>query len=89
MNNEKLHQDQCNLIHSIYCMKNADYGNSFEDSLDEFGLLPAVILINNKINRLKQLTKQEAKVNESIVDTFTDIANYAIITLCWLQKEGK
>lgn len=77
-------------LKEIYEKKNADYGNSFEDSLNEFGTLPTVIRLNEKVNRLKSLCvgKQQVK-DESIEDTLKDIANYCIITLKWLKNKNE
>lgn len=74
-------------LNEIYEKKNADYGNSFENSLNKFGVLPTVIRLNEKVNRLKSLCigKQQVK-DESIEDTLKDIANYAIITVKWLKN---
>lgn len=73
--------------------KNSDYGNSFYESLDEFGTLPAQIRLTEKLNRIKQLLKShETHVNdESLVDTLLDLSNYAIMTAAWLncKKEQK
>lgn len=73
----------------LYERKNQDYGDSFSQSLDEFGLIAGVIRLNDKMNRVKALTKkgtQQVK-DESIKDTLKDLANYSIMTLMWL--EGK
>ena len=37
--------------------KNADYGNSFESSLEEYGLIAALIRMEDKIGRLRTLIK--------------------------------
>lgn len=73
---------------NIFERKNHDYGNSFEQSLNEFGLGASAIRLNDKMNRLKSLTKQSALVkDESIKDTLMDMANYAIMTIIWLDKQ--
>lgn len=70
-----------------YESKNHDYGNSFELSLDEFGLIASVVRLNDKMNRIKSLIKKEAKVkDESTKDTLLDMANYAILTIMWMNK---
>lgn len=75
---------------NIYAAKNADYGNSFEDSCNEFGIVAAIVRMNDKMNRLKTLSKKENKVkDESILDTLTDLANYAILTRMWLEDNPK
>ena len=75
---------------SLQEKKNKDYGNSFEQTLDEFGLIAGVIRLNDKMNRVKQLCKsqkQEVK-DEKIEDTLIDLANYAIMTLSWLKNNN-
>lgn len=69
--------------------KNHDYGNSFEQSLNEEGLAASRIRIGDKWNRFKNLSKGiNAHVsNESLQDTLLDMANYAIMTLVWLSKQ--
>lgn len=70
-----------------YAAKNHDYGNSFEESLDEFGLVASVVRLGDKMNRIKSLVKKEAQVkDESIKDTLLDMANYAIMTVMWMNK---
>lgn len=71
-----------------YAVKNHDYGNSFEQSLDKFGLLAAVVRMGDKMNRIESLSKKEAEVkDESIKDTLLDLANYAIMTVMWLNRK--
>lgn len=70
-----------------YAAKNHDYGNSFDNSLDKFGLIAAVVRMGDKMNRLESLTKKEAMVkDESVKDTLLDLANYAIMTVMWLNN---
>lgn len=72
-----------------YTKKNADYGGSFDKSMNEFGLISAVIRMSDKIERLKSLVKQDAKVKEeSIEDTLYDLASYAVMTLINLKKNN-
>ena len=66
--------------------KNADYGNSFESSLEEYGLIAALIRMDDKMGRLRTLIKSEAKVkDESISDTLRDLSNYALIASVWFD----
>lgn len=76
-----------NGLTELYERKNADYGNSFAKSYEEFGLTSPVIRLSDKVERLKTLSKQEAKVkDESIQDTVMDIAVYAMLTLMELMN---
>lgn len=69
-----------------YEAKNADYGNSFDKSLDEFGLVASLVRMTDKLNRAKQLSWQDARVDESMRDTLMDLANYAVMTVRWLDE---
>lgn len=78
-------------MYQTYLKKNADYGNSFDQSLDEFGLTAAVVRMQDKLNRLKKLSRnfEEAPevADESVGDTLLDLANYAILTVKWLKND--
>lgn len=75
---------------NTYRAKNHDYGNSFEQSLDKFGLVASVVRLGDKMNRIESLTKKEAQVkDESIKDTLLDMANYAIMTVMWMDNKYK
>lgn len=58
--------------------KQQDYGSG---NISAFGTVGVVIRMSDKFERIKNLFKNKRKrtVNESILDSFTDIANYAII----------
>ena len=43
-------------LRDTYIAKNADYGNSFEKSIDEFGVISAIVRMSDKMERLKSLT---------------------------------
>lgn len=78
-----------NQMTDLYARKNRDYGDSFTKSMDKFGLVVAAIRIGDKANRLQSLIEKggaEVK-DESIADTFIDLACYSIMTLMWM--EGK
>ena len=83
-------EDITKSMSSIFRKKNHDYGNSFEQSLNEEGLAASRIRMGDKWNRFKQLSKGvQAQVNdESLRDTLIDMANYAIMTVMWLDKQS-
>jgi hypothetical protein len=74
----------CRDLMALHARKNKDYGNAADASYREFGLVSYVIRLNDKMNRLKSLTKpgveQEVK-SESIEDTLMDLAAYAIMAI--------
>ena len=80
-------KDVLNEMNVLYEKKNADYGDSFSKTFDEFGLTSSAVRLNDKMERFKKLIKQEAQVkDESIKDTLLDLANYAVLTLVEMSK---
>ena len=76
----------------IYARKNHDYGNSFGQSINEFGPIAGVVRISDKFNRLKTLIKNKDSQrvsDESIIDTLTDMANYCIMLRMELEDDPK
>lgn len=68
--------------------KNHDYGNSFEKSLDTFGLVAGIVRMGDKFERLVSLndpSKDAQIASESLVDTLEDLSNYAAMAACWLK----
>ena len=79
-NKVRHHASICEELNEIYARKNHDYGDSFGKGYAEYGMVMAVIRLEDKLNRLKSLFKAEALVkDESINDTLMDLANYAIM----------
>ena len=77
-------EQMCNL----YIKKNHDYGDSFSQSCDEFGLISPAIRLTDKLNRFKSLISKDSLVtDESVEDTLLDLANYSIMTLMWMRKQ--
>jgi hypothetical protein len=69
--------------------KNADYGSSFDQTLNEFGLVASATRMSDKFNRFKSLMRcgSSARVeDEKIEDTLMDLAAYAIMTVEWIKK---
>jgi hypothetical protein len=81
------HQDVLNELHEIYTKKNADYGNSFSEQFNKYGLVSSLIRLEDKLRRLENLSKHTRQVeDETITDTLLDLANYAIMTVMVLKK---
>lgn len=86
-NNTEFHKDILEEIHSTYRKKNADYGDSFNKSLEKYGLISASIRMNDKFERFDSLIVNEQRVaDENIDDTLLDLANYAIMTAMWIRQ---
>lgn len=71
--------------------KNSDYGSSFDDGIDRFGLVSAAVRISDKANRFASLAdgKSAQVKTESLRDTLMDLANYAVMTVMRLDQDKK
>ncbi len=88
MNKIERHQEICERLMKIYAAKNKDYGDSFGEGFQEYGLIMPSIRLDDKLRRYKQLIKQEAEVkDEGIIDTLLDMANYCIMTVIELENK--
>lgn len=87
MDKVEIHAAICDEIKALYARKNHDYGDSFGKSFEKEGFAAARIRMGDKMNRIDTLTRGEkAQVqDESIRDTFLDLANYAIMTLVEME----
>lgn len=74
----------------LYERKNKDYGNSFDKTLNEFGIVAGLIRLNDKMNRIKSIYNKDVSVkDESLEDTLIDLANYAVMTLMWINNKNE
>lgn len=91
--NENIEEDYYSVVgrmKDIYAAKNADYGNSFEMTLDKYGIIGAIIRMQDKMNRIDGYywkPEEDKKVDESLIDTLEDLGNYAIMTSVWLRNQ--
>ena len=87
--NVQIHGEICQELTETYEKKNADYGNSFENSLDKHGMIAGIVRMDDKMSRLISLnSKNEQQVmDESMRDTLMDLANYAIMSVMWLDEQ--
>ncbi len=81
MNNE--FQKYCDSLAKTLKEKNIRYGNSTRDTFDKYGLTSYLIRLEDKMNRLRTLVQNEDldQLDESIEDTFTDLAGYCMLAL--------
>lgn len=72
--------------------KNDDYGDSFSRSVDKFGIIAAVVRLEDKFNRLENLTanggKEKVK-DESLADTALDISGYGLLLSKYLKEHER
>lgn len=84
------HAIVCQELTETYKKKNADYGNSFANSLDKHGLIAGIIRMDDKMSRLISLNskKEQQVMDESLRDTLMDLANYAIMSVMWMDDKS-
>ena len=77
-----------NEMGDTFAIKNKNYGNSFEISLDKYGNIAALTRISDKFNRFETLTLASDKgtADESIIDTLIDMANYCVMTAVYMKN---
>lgn len=90
MDIQKRIQEETDDLAALLIRKNTDYGSSFSKRFQKYGLLSAVIRLEDKFERLENLANgNEALVkDEKLEDTISDIAGYAILTLIELKRKS-
>lgn len=75
-------------MRDVFIQKNSDYGNSFSETIQEFGFVPAVARINDKLKRVKNMVKgNDMNIkDESMRDNLMDIAVYSVLTIMELDN---
>ena len=95
---EKQHQQKVNVfeditveLRNLYDAKNRDYGDSFGQSFQKWGLPMSCIRLGDKLNRLESFAQKKDMYvsDESVEDTLRDLANYTIMTLVELRMAKK
>lgn len=89
MDNLEQHKILLQQIHDTYIKKNHDYGDSFSRSFKKYGLVAAMVRMEDKWNRLDNMASgAEQKVaDETIRDTLLDLAGYCVMTTMELDRE--
>ena len=84
-------KDYTDHLAEILQEKNTAYGDSFSQSVDDYGLKVIGIRLSDKYNRIKHLVNNgELKENdESLADTLLDMAGYSILGLKYLKEHKK
>ena len=68
--------------------KNHDYDNSFDKTMEKYGDTAYFLRIEDKLNRLINLSKKQAKVSdENVEDTLKDIIGYTLLMLNYKNKK--
>ena len=70
----------------LFAKKNKDYGDSFA----QFGPIGVIVRMQDKINRLANITKTNITLveSESLRDTLIDLHNYSAMAIMLLDKKN-
>ena len=79
-----------NEMHDTFVLKNKNYGNSFEVSLNKYGMIAALTRISDKFNRAENLilTGSTGTNDETLIDTLLDMATYCVMTAVYMKNGG-
>ena len=88
--NEKDVRDTLQNMGDVFAIKNKNYGNSVEVSLDKYGLIASLTRISDKFNRFENLVLNgdRGTDDEVMEDTLIDMANYCVMTAVYLINSG-
>lgn len=82
------YQETLNQMADTFYLKNERYGDSFTQTMDDYGLVTSIIRITDKFNRLTTLYKNKNLDvdDEPIIDTMLDMANYLAMTVAYIKS---
>lgn len=91
MDNLQQHKQLLQQIHDTYVKKNHDYGDSFSRSFKKYGLVAAMVRMEDKWNRLDNMAlgAEQKVADETIRDTLLDLAGYCVMTTMELDREKR
>lgn len=78
----------CDELKKLLIEKNKMYGNSFYETLHEYGNSLVCVRIEDKLNRLKQIIlkgQKDEQTDERVIDTAMDLAGYAILSKIFFE----
>lgn len=81
-------KEQFEIMLKTFAVKNKKYGNSFEISIDKYGIIAALTRLSDKFNRIENLilSGDSGTDDESVVDTLIDMANYCVMTATYMKN---
>lgn len=86
---EKEINELCKHLSDTLIKKNHDYGDSVYKQFKRFGDLSMLMRLTDKTLRIETLIEKEGRVEESLMDTYLDIAGYAIMGIINHTREGE
>lgn len=83
--------EACKELARVLKEKNKKYGDSFSKTADEYGNTVLLLRIQDKLNRLKKLLilkENFSGLEESVEDTFLDLAGYAVLSSIYIKNKN-
>lgn len=75
----------------ILKQKNKAYGNSFDKTMDKWGMTPLGIRLDDKIGRIDNMLQEGilSENGESLLDNLFDLAGYSVLAIRYLVANRK
>lgn len=74
-------------MNKLFEKKNSNYGNSFSNLYQKFGMLSGIVPLHNKLDRITSLVQGTENNFESIEDSLIDLSTYSIMLLMEVRKD--
>lgn len=74
-------------MNKLFEKKNSNYGNSFSNLYQKFGMFSGIVPLHNKLDRITSLVQGTENNFESIEDSLIDLSTYSIMLLMEVRKE--
>lgn len=81
-----------NEVADLVKKKNRDYGSSFDNLIDKYGIVGYLIRISDKTSRIEALSKKNGNAlvkDERMEDTLKDIIGYTILMINYIRNSKK
>lgn len=84
-------KDITDAMAEILAKKNDAYNNSFDSTMEKWGLTAVGIRTDDKKNRIDQMIKDGnyMKNGEGLLDNLFDLAGYSVLAIRYLVNSGK
>lgn len=80
-------RDICDRMVELNIRKASDYGQSYQNLIKEFGDVAAVLPLQNKLDRIKNIIRKGGESNnEPLADSVLDLACYAVMFMVELEN---
>lgn len=70
-----------NTMADVYEAKSADYGNTAGELYEKYCEQYYIIMADQKLSRIKNISRNGKANNESLYDSWLDLANYCVLRM--------